>query len=426
MRGIKVGRSRGLLSGRAPLAIALAAGMLAFLGSGASASGASASRLVTITIPAPPGEIPAQWLDYAGPPRADVLLPDHYNPRKRYPLLLNLGGLGGDYADSTLSPAEVNIQAIVVTPEPGDGWYTDWWNNGERGGPSWESYYLNTVIPTILSRYRILPQRRYHAIAGISMGGLGAAYLGGRLPGFFGTVVSLSGFVDPQYYAPITGEGMGLVTEAYAAEGPNWEFPLNGDPDMYAVMGPPNGFYMKGHNPTELVANLKQTRVFESTGTGVPSSAGLADPSVVPEGSPLEGLIIYPMNERFHAALTAAGVNVTYQVHPGGHDGPDFTAEIAAMFKWGLFKPVVTDPKSWVNDTVARSGQLWDIGYRFAQPPDQLVQLRRSPGLLSVSAAGSAVTITTSRGCVIHTATPASVRIASRGCRLPTSQKRYR
>jgi S-formylglutathione hydrolase FrmB len=175
----------------------------------------------------------------------------------------------------------------VVTPEPGSGWYSDWWNNGERAGPAWESYYLHEVMPAILSRYRILPQRRYHAIVGVSMGGLGAAYLGGRLPGFFGSVASLSGFVDPQYFTPLTGEGMGLTSLA----------PLHGDYNLYPAYGPPNGFYANGHNPTDLVMNLAQTRVFESTGTGVPSTAGLKDPIVVPFGSLLESLIIYPMNQ---------------------------------------------------------------------------------------------------------------------------------
>jgi hypothetical protein len=41
---------------------------------------ASANELVTITIPARQGEIPSGWLPYAGPPRADVLLPDGYDP----------------------------------------------------------------------------------------------------------------------------------------------------------------------------------------------------------------------------------------------------------------------------------------------------------------------------------------------------------
>jgi S-formylglutathione hydrolase FrmB len=392
---------------------------MTFLASSAEAAGTSSSpppsQLVTITIPAPVGEIPSTWLSYSGPPQADVLLPAGYDAHKRYPLLVLLPGLGGNYA-SYASGGETSLfdglDAIVVMPEGGSGWYTDWWNDGERDSPGWESYELDEVIPAILARYPILPQRRYHAIAGTSMGGLGAVYLGGRLPGFFGTVASLSGFDDLQYLEPLTQPAMGLTSLA----------PFNGDLDLDPVDGPPSGFYFKGHNPPLLTMNLQQTRVFESTGTGIPSSAGLA--TLLPgglgsilEGTAEETLVIHPMNQLYHAALTAAGVDVTYQVHSGGHDIPDFDNEIKAMLAWGLFQPVTDDSRSWVNDTVATSGQLWDIGYSFAQPPSQVVQFRQSGSSLSISAAGSAVTVTSSGGCAVNTPTPATVAIPSGRCR---------
>ena len=123
------------------------------------------------------------------------------------------------------------------------------------------------------------------------------------------------------------------------------------------------------------------------------------------------------MNQLYHHALTAAGVDVTYQVHSGGHDLPDFEDEFAAMFAWGLFDhPVVTAPQSWTNATVATSGQLWDVGYRFATAPTKVVEFQRSGDQLSISAAGSAVTITTAHGCAITTATPATVADLDRSC----------
>jgi S-formylglutathione hydrolase FrmB len=384
---------------------------------------ARASQLVTIPVPDRAGEIPSQWLGYSGPPRANVLLPDNYTPSQRYPLLVLLHGLNCNYAwyaQSGLTAAFHGLNAIVVMPEGASGWYADWWNNGQRGSPAWESYELNEVLPAILARYPVLPQRRYHALAGISMGGLGAGYLGGRLPGFFGSVASLSGFVDPQYFAPIAAAGMWGTSTAYSASGPNWQPPVNGDDNVDPVEGPPHGFYANGHNPTRLAMNLEQTRVFESTGTGVPSSAGVSDltngDSTFPEDAAAESRIIFPMNQRYHRALNAAGVDVTYQVHPGGHDNPDFMDELKAMLAWGLFKPVIADPRSWVNDTVATSGQLWDIGYHFDQPPVQVVQFRRSGSSLTITSAGSPVTITTAAGCVLHTGTPATVQVPKRGC----------
>jgi S-formylglutathione hydrolase FrmB len=395
---------------------------------------ARANQLITITIPDRQGEIPAKWLNYyTGEPRANVLLPDGYNPHKRYPLLVLLNPLNGDY-DSYASGGDTTVfsgfPGIVVMPEGADGWYADWWNDGERNGPAWESYELNEVIPAILARFPILPGRRYHAIAGVSMGGLGAAYLGGRLPGFFGSVASLSGFVDPQYFAPVTDAALGIVSSA----------PQNGDEDWDAVYGPPYGFYATGHNPAQLVMNLQQTRVFVSSGNGDPSSAEMsqlnADNAAIACFDPSGGMcftgdwatekeIIYPMNQLYDRALVRAGIDLTYEVQPGGHDDPHFRQELKAMLAWGLFKPVVNNPTGWVNDTVATDGQLWDIGYRFAQPPGQVVQFRQIGDTLSIGAAGSAVTITTSQGCVIHTGTPATIQVPERSC-MSTAPRRHR
>jgi len=361
------------------------------------------ARLVTIKIPAPDGEIASKWLSYSGSPRANVLLPAGYNRHKHYPLIVFLNGLNTDYdwyAKYGFTKPFDRLGAIVVMPEGASGWYADWWNDGNRDEPSWESYELETVIPTILARYPILPQRRYHALIGISMGGLGATYLGGRLPGFFGSVATLSGFVDPQYYATVTQPAMAVYSSAAA----------KGDTDADPIYGPPDGFYAGGHNPALLTKNLEHTRVFESTGTGVPSKA---DPNPA-QFNITEEHIIYPMNTSYHQALMAAGIGVTYQVHSGTHSPPDFLNEIKAMLKWGLFKPVVTEPVSWDNQTVATRGQLWDFNYRFANPPTRIVKFHQSGTTLSISAAGSSVTITTATGCAIHTPTPATVHLPNR------------
>jgi S-formylglutathione hydrolase FrmB len=387
-----------------------------FLGACIAAPGACAgespARLVTITIPAPHREIASTWLrfvgysptlGYTGPPRANVLLPAGYNPHKRYPLVIFLDGLGCNYATWDVGGMDKPFYrrgAIVVMPEGGNGWYTDWWNNGERGGPSWETYYMDTVIPTILARYPILPERRYHALIGISMGGLGATYLGGRLPGFFGSVASLSGFVDPQWRAAGIQEGMAIFSFAVQ----------NGDSDPNPIYGPPEGFYADGHNPARLVKNLQHTRLFVTTGTGVPSKA---DPNPTPSEIGSEH-IIYPMSQLYHRALVAAGIDATYRVHLGAHDGPDFLREISAMLRWGLFKPVVNNPASWANTTVATTGQLWDFNYRFTNPPTHVVHFTQSGTTLSISPAGSSVTITTATGCAIHTPTPAIVHLPNR------------
>ncbi|HTZ09752.1 MAG TPA: alpha/beta hydrolase-fold protein, partial [Acidimicrobiales bacterium] len=367
--------------------------------------------LATIEIPAPAGEIAPHWLSYPGPPRADVLLPAGYNRRTQYPLVVFLNGLDFDYASYAnygLTAPFDHLGAIVVMPEGGNGWYTDWWNDGTRGDPSWESYELDTVIPAVLARYPVLPERGEHALIGISMGGLGAVYLGGRLPGFFGSVATLSGFVDTGLNGAALQPTMALFSQAA----------LKGDDDPDPVDGPPGGFYAAGHDPALLVGNLAHTRVFETTGTGVPSRA---EPRPTQFETLEERSVIYPMNERYHRALVAAHVDVTYQVHTGNHDIPDFLAEIRAMLAWGLFEPVVAEPVSWTDRTVATTGQLWDLDYRFAAPPTRVVTFHQRGTTLTISAAGSAVTITTGAGCAVHSATPATVHLPDR---TPVSPRR--
>jgi S-formylglutathione hydrolase FrmB len=375
-----------------------------------SAGVARANELVTITLPDRHGEIPSKWLTYPGPPRAEVLLPDRYDPRKRYPLIVLLPGFSNTYA--ILGPPMLDaqrvlagLQAIVVAPEGETGWYMDWFNNGAYGTPEWESYILDEVIPPILDRYKILSQRRYHALFGISMGGLGAAYLGGRLPGFFGSVAVLSGFVDLQIAPEVVSVGMDA---------------LSGVPSG-SVLGPESGFYATGHNPTALVANLQHARVFMSAGNGIPTTADGTGGGV---GNAEEAGVIRPMSDAYDPALKAAGIDVTYQTHDGCHCWADFQAELRSAITWGPFKPVVERPTGWVNDTVATHGQLWDIVYRFATHPTAVVRFTRTGSRLQIGAAGSPVTLTTARGCVLHLATPTNVQIPSKTCN--TSRRRPR
>jgi S-formylglutathione hydrolase FrmB len=392
--------------------------VIAFLGAiGAtvclgSSRAAEANQLITITIPDRHGEIPSKWMSYPGPPRARVLLPDGYSPRRAYPLLVMLNGAGNNYATFT-DPTELNAQqiltglhAIVLFPEGAEGWYADWWNNGAFGTPKWESYVLDEVIPQALHRFKILPKRRYHALFGISMGGLGAAYLGGRLPGFFGSVGVLSGFVDLQVVPAVVTLGMDAVTGVLPG----------------SIVGPEDGFYATGHNPTALAANLAYTRVFMTAGDGTPSSGD--DLGSIPVGGTEEATIIRPMSNGYASALRAAGIDVVYHTHAGCHCWPDFRSELRDAIAWGPFKPIIERPAHWVNETVATHGQLWDIGYRFATPPAAVVRFSRTSSRLQISAARSSVTLTTSGGCLLQVATPADVTIPSKAC--ASSRRRHR
>src|SRR3954449_12874757 len=187
---------------RALIAAALAVALL-------PVAPAGAVRLVRFTtksayVNAKDPRVPFNDVHRQGIPRpqtlpVNVMLPDGYDGKRRFPVLFLLHGHGDTY-DSWADPHNgallhlaAGLPAIVVMPEGGRGWYVNWWNGGRRGHPAWERYHLDELLPLVKKRFRIRGGRRWHAIAGLSMGGEGAMYYAEQRPGFFGSVASFSG-----------------------------------------------------------------------------------------------------------------------------------------------------------------------------------------------------------------------------------------
>ena len=287
----------------------------------------------------------------------------------------------------------------MVSPEGEVGWYADWYNNGAYGTPQWESYVLDEAIPQILQRYKILAQRRYHALFGISMGGLGAAYLGGRLPGFFGSVGVLSGFVDTQIAPSVVSVSMDELSGA----------PIG------SVVGPENGFYATGHNPTALTANLKYTRVFMSAGKWVPTAA---DGTGGGEGNAEEAGVIRPMSDAYASALRGAGVDLVYHTHNGTAAIAGRTSRRSCRTRSRGDRSSLPSSSRWTGST-RRWRRTGSSGTSDTHSPSIRQRSCDSPApgsRLQISAAGSPVTLTTSRGCVLEVATPGEPRIPAKSC----------
>jgi S-formylglutathione hydrolase FrmB len=373
---------------------------------------AKANQLVEITIPDRGGEIPPEWISYDGEPRAMVLLPDGCSPRKRYPLLILLAGANSNYrtwSDEKLGRIKTTaagFPGIIVMPEGSTGFYADWWNNGKYGAPRWESYYMDEVIPQILERYRIRSGRRWHALAGVSMGGLGTAYLSGRLPGFFGSIGIISGVASTHLFPGFISAAT-LIGQVASGR------PVDPE-DLY---GPEEGFYAYGHDPVRLAENQQHTRVYMAAGNGVPTNDGEPLTNLPLTDIPAEVGLARPASDNYAAALKAAGVDLTYEVHDGIHDFANSRPELRDAIAWDFFAPVEEAPDSWVNDSVATRGRLWEFDYRFDSPPDRIVRFEQADGWLHVSGAGSAVTLTTDQGCSFHIDTPGTIRVPTRPCR---------
>ena len=130
-----------------------------------------------------------------------VVLPPRYglitSRRIRYPVLYLLHGWSGNYDSWTtrtsLLQYAAEYQMIIVTPEGGNGWYTD---SATVSSDQYETYFIRELIADVDGRFRTIPDRRGRSVAGISMGGYGALKFGFKYPEQFSLTASMSGALD--------------------------------------------------------------------------------------------------------------------------------------------------------------------------------------------------------------------------------------
>ncbi|GAB3710919.1 alpha/beta hydrolase [Mariniluteicoccus flavus] len=138
--------------------------------------------------------------------RVRVTLPKTYagSGAKRYPTLFLFHGQDGSYSDWTkedgtggdLETIVGGRDLIVVTPEGGRaGWYTDWVNQSS-GRQNWERFHTEQLVPFIDANLRTRADRDHRGVAGLSMGGFGAAHYATRHPQLFSYLGTFSGGID--------------------------------------------------------------------------------------------------------------------------------------------------------------------------------------------------------------------------------------
>jgi S-formylglutathione hydrolase FrmB len=186
-----------------------------------------------------------------------LLLPRDYDtrPDRRWPVLYLLHGCCDGYRAWTrstdLEALTADADVLVVMPDGGTvGFYSDW-----RSGPRWETFHLVELWDLLRADFRAGDRR---AVAGLSMGGLGALGYAARHPGMFTAAASFSGIAhtrlddrEPQHYVDLV--------RAYG-EDPRalWGDPV-ADRDTWAA-----------HNPFDLASRLAGTRLYVSCGDGRP------------------------------------------------------------------------------------------------------------------------------------------------------------
>jgi S-formylglutathione hydrolase FrmB len=314
------------------------------------------------------------------------------------PWLLHGANGGTDTWIPGIQTLLAGFPAIVVMPDGGQfGMYMNWWNDGARGEPAWSTYHLEVLRQEIDRRYPIRPGRRWHAIAGISMGGQGALRYAGMLPGYFGSVVGFSAaFCDMQSEIPQGGLDLLPV--------PN----LGGRSVYEAIFGPPDGAFAEGHSPQALAVNYEHTRIYLTSGDGQNCPEDPVTPNIDLDSA--TELLINILQGPFAEAVDAVGADVTNLTTCGVHTFGVWDRALKAARAWGFFEPVPERPRRWVYRTAATEGEMWGLRFRFATPPETVAQFERSEGKLVATGSGS-VEISGPSGCRFGAELPFELRL---------------
>ena len=258
-------------------------------------------------------------------PRVRIILPDGYEDEsRRWPVLYLLHDAPGDVSSWTVQgqvyESLKDLPVIAVMPDGGGGvpgWYSDW----EDGSYQWQTYHMEIMLPYLESHLRVLGDG-HRAIAGPSMGGYGAMRYSVAYPGRFAAAAGFSGAVDFLHLQRIS------ALYAYLAS-------FSGVTPGQAIWGDPVQNYARwqAQDPGTQVENLLPTRVYLTSGNGLPGGPHENLPAGAPEYA-IEPFLL-AMNQSLADTLAAAGVeHETWFYGPGYHNWPYYRDG----FAWALPK----------------------------------------------------------------------------------------
>ena len=137
---------------------------------------------------------------------AVYLPPDYENSKRSYPVLYLLHGMGDDQtgwvqfgevlriADQSILDGKATPM-IIVMPDANTG-QLGYFNDIE-GKWRYEDFFFEELIPYVEKTYRIKGEKRYRAIAGLSMGGGGSFMYALHHPEMFSSACPLSAYIGP-------------------------------------------------------------------------------------------------------------------------------------------------------------------------------------------------------------------------------------
>lgn len=145
---------------------------------------------------------------------AIYLPPDYQTSQRSYPVLYLLHGMGDDQkgwiqfgevlhiTDKTINEGKATPM-IIVMPDANSkrlGYFND-----IRGDWNYEDYFFNELMPYVERTYRIKSEKRYRAIAGLSMGGGGTFMYALKHSELFSSACPLSAYIGPKNIEEVKG-----------------------------------------------------------------------------------------------------------------------------------------------------------------------------------------------------------------------------
>lgn len=137
---------------------------------------------------------------------AVYLPPDYDKSERSYPILYLLHGAGDDQtgwvqfgevlqiADKAILEGKATAM-IIVMPDANTG--TRGYANNATGSWRYEDFFFEELMPFVEKKYRVKQEKRYRAIAGLSMGGEGTFTYALHHPELFSAACPLSAATGP-------------------------------------------------------------------------------------------------------------------------------------------------------------------------------------------------------------------------------------
>ncbi|HCT06292.1 MAG TPA: hypothetical protein DIW86_13090 [Pseudomonas sp.] len=234
------------------------------------------------------------------------LPPDYGRSTRAYPVLYMMhGGDDGRYndwfvqdnlgalLDRLINAGEIPAM-IVITPDGlrnPENKYATYFMNDADGKFQWETMFIQEFIPAMQKRYRILDDKRFRAMGGLSMGGFASLMYAFKYPELFSAAAVMSAAVrtDEQ----ITQMDPAGYERRY---GHAWGEGLTGDQRLNLQYHQKNVLDLVKHTP---VTELRKTRYYLDVGTNDPFFLG---------------------NVLLHLAFNKLGVAHQFQARPGAHN----------------------------------------------------------------------------------------------------------